>query len=60
MAPVKIDMLIDVAVQAGDYTFEVHPGGKLWIRNKEGEGVELGYETVEKMFKKLFEENFII
>ena len=58
MAPVKIGLIIDVAVQAGDYTFEVHPGGKLWIRNKEGEGVELDYKTVEEKFKELFEENF--
>ncbi len=44
----------------GDYTLEVHPGGRYWIRNKEGEGSEVSQKSVEKMFKRLFEENFII
>ena len=50
----------DVEFTIGDYTLEVHPGGRYWIRNKEGEGSEVGQKAVEKMFKKLFEENFII
>lgn len=58
MAPVIIDKIIDIAVVVGDYTLEVHPGGRFWIRNKEGEGSEVTHKMVEKMFKKLFKENF--
>lgn len=44
----------------GEYTLEFWSDGRYWISNKTGEGSEVSRESVEKMFKKLFEENFII
>lgn len=56
----NVSNVADVEFTIGNYTLEVHPGGRYWIRNKEGEGSEVSRESVEKMFKRLFEENFII
>lgn len=45
-------------IHVGDYMLEVHPGGRLWIRNKGGEGAEVSLKYVERMFRKTFKENF--
>ena len=45
-------------ITIGDYTIEVHPGGRYWVRNKEGEGSEVDQKFVEKVFEWLFKENF--
>lgn len=48
----------DSSILVGDYMLEVHPGGRLWIRNRGGEGAEVTLKYVERMFKKTFKENF--
>ena len=42
----------------GEYALGEWSAGKYWIRNKEGEGSEVDRESVEKMFERLFKENF--
>ncbi len=58
MAERNLDDVSDVDFTVGDYTLEVHAGVRYWIRNKSGEGTEVERESVEKMFERLFKENF--